>query len=406
MRTLCRAAFLLAALSSLSAAQPAAIPATPPSPADSSIKITLLTMGQGDQLWEFFGHNALWVRDPVTGIDSVYNWGVFDLHAEGFLPRFLRGEMLYTMDAATIQLTLAFYRYYNRRIWAQDLDLTPSEKREIADYIRWNSRPENRQYRYNYYLDNCSTRVRDIIDRALHGQLRAYLRGIETHRTYRDYSLTHMERAPVIMTGMNVGLGRSADVPLTADEASFLPAELMGYLKDFTVDGGKRRLVSREYVVSEAERAPEPTTAPVLWKPYLAIGLGVAALILALAFGLRSRHATATVVAIVAGVFGLVGLVILFLVGFTDHVAAHRNENMWMLNPIWLVVAVALPMLLVRRRGKVGRWFTLAGGALALCAVLMHVAGLSRQPNWDVIGLLLPSQLAMAALVIARRRAP
>ena len=252
-----RRALLLAALAvpSLTSAQPSTIPATPPSPADSSIRITLLTMGQGNQLWELFGHNALWVRDPVTGIDSVYNWGVFDLHAEGFLPRFLRGEMLYTMDAATMQLTLAFYRYYNRRIWAQDLAFTPSEKRENVDYIRWNSRPENRQYRYNYYLDNCSTRVRDIIDRALHGQLRAYLRGIQTNKTYRDYSLTDMAPQPLIMTGMDVGLGRSADVPLTADQAAFLPAQLMTYLKDFTVDGGTRRLVARDYVVSEAEFA-------------------------------------------------------------------------------------------------------------------------------------------------------
>ena len=103
-------------------------------------------------------------------------------------------------------------------------------------------------------------------------------------------------------------------------------------------------------------------------------------------------------VALVAGVFGLVGLVILFLVTFTDHVAAHHNENMWMLNPVWLVVAVALPMAVVRRRWTVARWVTLAAAALAVCAVLMHLVGLSRQPNWNVIALLLPAEIAMACV--------
>ena len=122
--------------------------------------------------------------------------------------------------------------------------------------------------------------------------------------------------------------------------------------------------------------------------------------VLVLWFGLHSRVATATVVAVLAGVIGIVGLIIFLLVTVTDHVAAHGNENMWMLNPIWLVVAVALPIALFKRRWKVARWATIAGAVVALGAVLMHLVGMSRQSNWDVIALLLPIQLAMAALVL------
>ena len=372
---------------------------------DSAVQITLLTMGQGDQLYELFGHNAIWVRDPVTGIDSVYNWGVFDFRSEGFLVRFLQGDMRYTMDAKTMDYTLRYYRYFNRRIWAQDLDLTPSEKRAVVDYIQWNSRPENRQYRYNYYLDNCSTRVRDIFDRVLGGQLRTYLRGIPTEQTYRSHSLRLMQSMPLLATGVDMALGRAMDIPLNGDQASFLPVELMNYVRNFKVDGGRRSLVAREYTFADANRGPEPANVPALWKWFLPIGLVLAAVILGLSFGLHSRIGTATVVAVLAGVIGLVGLIILLLVTVTDHVAAHGNENMWMLNPIWLVVAVALPVALLRQRWKVARWATLAGAAVSLGAVLMHLIGMSRQANWDVIALLLPVQLAMA-LVVLRYHAP
>ena len=367
---------------------------------DSAVQITLLTMGQGGQVYELFGHNAIWVRDPVTGIDSVYNWGVFDFRSEGFLVRFLQGDMRYTMDSQTMDYTLRYYRYFNRRIWAQELDLTPAEKRAVVDYIQWNSRPENRQYRYNYYLDNCSTRVRDILDRAVGGQLRTYLRTIPTDETYRSHSLRLMQSTPLLVTGVEMALGRSTDIPLNADQASFLPVEMMGYLRNFKLDGGKRPFVAREFMLSDAERGPEPAAAPALWKALLPIGLGLAALVLVLWFGLHSRVATATVVAVLAGVIGIVGLIIFLLVTVTDHVAAHGNENMWMLNPIWLVVAVALPIALFKRRWKVARWATIAGAVVALGAVLMHLGGMSRQSNWDVIALLLPIQLAMAALVL------
>jgi hypothetical protein len=359
-------------------------------------------MGQGDQVYELFGHNALWIHDPAVQNDTVYNWGVFDFNTPGFIPRFLRGDMRYMMAGESIQNTLLTYQYLRRRVWAMELDLTPAEKRALVDYVRWNARPENRQYRYDYYLDNCSTRVRDVIDRVLNGKLRTYLRGIPTQETYRSHSLRLMQGAPFLVTGVQMALGRPTDTPLTADQASFLPVQLMNYVKDFKVDG-KRPLILREFMLNDpVDRGPEPTTVPALWKWYLPIGLVIAALILALWFTLRARIATATIVAVAAGVIGIVGTIIVLLVTVTDHVAAHRNENLWLLNPIWLVVAVALPIALLRQRWKVARWATLAGAAVSLGAVLMHLVGMSHQPNWDVIALLLPPQLAMAAIAFRR----
>jgi hypothetical protein len=390
----------------LASAQGSLAPSRPPTlpPSDSSIRITLLTMGQGSQVYEMFGHNAIWVHDPVTRTDTAYNWGVFDFNTPGFIGRFLLGDMRYIMAGESMRNTLATYQYLNRRVWAQELDLTPAEKRALVDYIRWNARPENRQYRYDYYLDNCSTRVRDALDRVLGGSLRAYLKGIPTEETYRTHSLRLMQSAPLLVSGVQIALGRPTDTLLNADQASFLPVQFMDHVRNFKRDGGTRPLVSREYSLTDANRGPEPTTVPALWKGLLPIGLLLAAVILGLWFGMRARVPTAVVVAIVAGVIGVIGTILVLLVTITDHVAAHWNENLWMFNPLWLVVAVLLARAMLKQRwGPRTKWIVYVAAGLSVCALLMHLVGLSGQPNWDVIGLVLPGQLAMAAIVRSER---
>lgn len=376
-------------------------PSSQPEVSDSAIKITLLTMGQGSQVYELFGHNAIWVHDPSRSFDIVYNWGVFDFRTPGFLGRFLLGDMRYMMAGETLENTLRHYAYLNRQVWAQELNLTPAEKRQLVDYIRWNALPENAQYRYDYYLDNCSTRVRDAIDRVLGGQLRAYLRAIPTEESYRSHSLRLMQGDKLMVTGVEMALGRPTDVKVTADQASFLPVQLMQYVRGLKLDGGTRPLVAREYVMNEATRAPEAESLPAMWKALVPIGLLLGGLVFFLAVKLKSRRGLATMIAMLAGLFGLIGLIITLLVTITDHVAAHGNENMFMLNPLWLILAVAGPMLVLRGRAAgVARWTSIAAAGLALCAVAIHLFGMSRQPNWDVIGLLLPSQLAIAMVLI------
>ena len=142
-----------------------------PAPASQSavpgadLTVYLMTMGSGDKVWERFGHNAIRIVDASSGTDSVYNWGTFDFDQPNFLSRFLTGNTLYWMEGATIAETMAKYQYLNRSVWVQELDLTPAERAAVRDFIAWNARPENLYYRYDYYLDNCSTRVRDMIDR-------------------------------------------------------------------------------------------------------------------------------------------------------------------------------------------------------------------------------------------------
>ena len=120
----------------------AAVRAQTPLPSSSSpgdsLSISVLTMGQGEELWELFGHDAIWIHDAVTHTDSVYNWGVFDMSQPNFIPRFLQGLNLYTMDGESFDSVLRQYRSTDRTVWVQSLDLTAAQRVAVRDYIRWN----------------------------------------------------------------------------------------------------------------------------------------------------------------------------------------------------------------------------------------------------------------------------
>jgi hypothetical protein len=161
----------LAAAAADSGQQPAPHSAEP----GSELTISLVTMGPGRRVWERFGHNAIWVHDPIRGTDRQFNYGLFDFKQQNFLLRFIQGRMLYWMKGFDAGRYMQQYVLDDRSVWVQQLNLTPAERRRLRDFLEWNERPENRFYHYDYFRDNCSTRIRDAIDRVLDGRIRAQM---------------------------------------------------------------------------------------------------------------------------------------------------------------------------------------------------------------------------------------
>ena len=145
-------------------------------------------MGVGTRVWERFGHNAILVDDRQRGTRTAYNYGLFDFRQEDFLLRFIQGRMWYWMQGLDADAMVRSYVRDNRSVWVQELDLSPEERLALRDFLVWNERPENRHYRYDYYRDNCSTRVRDALDRVLNGRLRARTDSVATGTTYRFHT--------------------------------------------------------------------------------------------------------------------------------------------------------------------------------------------------------------------------
>lgn len=429
LRTLSRVIAALAitalplSLSAQRAGRPASLPAaidTPPLTRDAlqapgkDVTISLLTMGTGNEVWSLFGHDALLIHDNATGRDTVFNWGVFNFRQPNFLSRFLKGRMLYAMGGDSLDLLMYAYRYWNRSVVSQELDLTASQRDTVLSLIRLNAQPENINYRYDYFRDNCTTRVRDILDRALGGQLRAQSQK-PSGTTYRSQALRLMQVDLPIALGVDLGLGRTADRELTMWQVMFLPRQLHDFVATLKVrddsTGTMRPLVKGERVLYPGTRPPEPDATPSYGGWLLGAGIVFAGLFYvlgtrAIGGGRVARVSAAVVVGIWTIAAGLLGTVVTALWTITDHVFAHSNENVLLFNPLWLVLGVA--MIASLARGRIGPWsrrLAFAMSVMAALALVLHGVGFSQQQNLPIIGLVLPPALVLASLgKFARQR--
>jgi hypothetical protein len=394
-------ALSFAALSAeVASAQPSLPAATPPSP---TLQVFLVTMGEGQYYWEKFGHNALWFHDPAQGVDLAYNWGTFDFEEPGFLGRVLSGNMRYWVDAVPSRLLFDYYRYYDRSIVLQRLNLTPVQAAQALAYSRWNALEDNKYYSYDYFRDNCSTRVRDVIDRALGGDLRRATDTMRTAHTYRGESVRLVDDMKLTQLGINAALGQPSDQPLSVWEDMFVPARMQQALSDLSVAGpgsAPVRVVAEERVLYESRSHAARSDAPSLAPSYLVAGAAIALTILAGALFAERRRLWDIVFRVEATAWaaltGLLGLLILLAWLTTQHVFWYRNENLLLLNPLALFLAVLIP--LSGRR----RWLRPAAICAVLVAMLAAIALILKgvpgfsQDNLAMICLVLPVHFAVA----------
>jgi hypothetical protein len=367
--------WLLALLAVLMSAGRARAQANVRTPGEQ-LEVYLMTMGPGDQVWERFGHNAVGIRDRATGADVVYNWGVFDFRQADFVPRFLRGEMRYSVEAYDARAVLAFYRDINRSVSVQELALTPAQRLALKEFVEWNALEANKHYRYDYFVDNCSTRARDALDKALGGLLRRQFEGSGSGRSFRDEA-RRLADADVLYTGIDMGLGAPSDREMTRHEALFIPMRLRDALREVQVpdsSGGTRPLVASERELFRAARPAELSAPANHQGRYALIGLALTS-VLALLARFSPRVERAAAVAWCA-LCGLLGLLLVLLWGFTQHIWAYQNMNLLFLNPLWWGLA-----WIVWRRGALQARARAFVGVVGVLALIGIVLGLLRTPQ-------------------------
>lgn len=364
-------------------------------PSQDGLRIGVATMQPGEVFWERFGHDAIVVDDPASPSGPTsYNFGFFDLGEDGFIGRFIRGEMEYQLVALPLEQDLAYYRQTGRGVSLQWLDLDPAQARGLADALAENALPENARYRYDYFTDNCATRVRDAIDRALGGQLRRQLQSRSLGNTYRSESVRLASPAGWMWLGFDVGLGPYADRPLSRWEDAFVPMHLADGLRQARRADG-RPLVLREQTLLPHRIAPEPVPAPRRWLPWLVAGLALAA---AVAWLGRRRERPVLWIAAPAWIAcTLLGAVMLFLWTATVHRAGWANHNLLLFNPLCLLLLPgAWRIARGRNPGRVFRavlWLVVACG---VAAVMLLWLQMQPQRNAPWIGLLVPLHAALA----------
>lgn len=296
-------------------------------------RVSLVTCAPGQELYEAFGHTAIRISDPMLGFDAVYNYGTFNFDQPNFYGNFVMGRSLYMLDVNRYSNFVRAYEYYNRSVREQFLNMTLEERQALFDKLTWNAKKENREYLYDYFFDNCSTRPRDIIMEAMGGKLgfdTAFL-GNERLSIRQLTDLYIVREQPWGDLGIDLCLGAVIDQPATAMQYMFLPEKLEeAFDHAYVVRNGVQEplVVERTITFQQAPVVHEKSwfVPQVVFVGFLLIS---AVFLTIFRFAGRSTRIYDGLIFIVTSFLGWNGI---FLWFFTNHFSADNNWNiLWAL---------------------------------------------------------------------------
>ena len=296
---------------------------TPREKITDSIRISLLTCASGGEIYSLFGHTAIRYENFTRNIDAVFNYGMFNFNAPNFILRFALGETDYQLGATNYEHFVAEYNYLGRDVWQQTLNLTPDEKEHLFNLLQENYRPENREYRYNFFYDNCATRPRDQIEKAIDGSLQ-YADNMTDNNTgvsFRDLLHKYSEGHPWSRFGMDMCMGSEADKPINRRLMMFVPFYVQEYFNTAQIidkEGKARPLISSEEKIVETglTAADHRSSGITPMQSALLLFILVTA---ATIYGIRRRKTLWGLDLILFFCAGIAGCILAFLALFSQH---------------------------------------------------------------------------------------
>lgn len=350
-----------------------------------SATASVLTCGAGDDFYTTFGHSAVRITDPELGIDYVYNYGTFDFGTPNFYWKFMRGKLDYKLARTTYQRFIAEYQYEGRAVFEQQLGMEWGQLQNLYLLLETNLLPEYRYYKYDFFRDNCATRVRDVVYSAW--AMDTLLQRQAPLRSYRRLIADNLrDTLEWWRLGIDLLFGLPADHRCDANERMFLPFEMMAEYAETGTEGiwtGPGLVEDTRQLLAEERQPLKPSFPPVA---VFALLLTVVALLM------WRRRWPRWADRVLFTIAGLVGLFLLFMWFGTDHYCTKWNLNILWVSPLLILIAIRL-----ERSPKWALWFQLACFAVALVWVV--VCGLSPA----LIPLILTLALRVGALLYTPR---
>lgn len=306
-------------------------------------EISIITIGPGKQLYDSFGHNAIRVSDPSNGKDLAFNYGTFDFNTPNFYIKFGQGKLPYALSVSTYDGFLRNYIAEKRWIKQQKLDLTYGEKIAIFEFLLNNAQPSNREYQYDFFLDNCATRIRDVLAVNLGSKLsyqdKQYAPFLYSFRELIQQRLHWNSWGSL---GIDIALGAVIDRTANPWEHQFLPDYVFESLKSATITRNNKTsaLIKKETTINNP--GPRARNTAFLLSPFfvfLVIALGIVYRTLRDSKQQKRSRWLDTVLFFVTGIVGVL-LLVLWLA--TDHTATINNYNILWAFPVNLIFCTLL----------------------------------------------------------------
>ncbi len=293
-------------------------------------KISLLTVGTGEDLAAKFGHSAIRFQDPILGIDEVYGYGTYDFEDPNFYLNFTRGKLSYTISRMPFNYFKRSYEFEKRWVKEQELLLNLDQRKEIVRFLENNLLPKNRKYKYDFLFDNCATRIPEVFEKTLGDALQFDNSYLQKHYTFRELIHQNLSLNSWSNFGIDLALGAVIDKKATTYEHMFLPLYVYRQMLHTTIN--EVPFVKQETVVLDIQPNKEDTLfilTPVFWLVLLLLMVTYYTL-----KDYKGKRRTHWLDVLLFGVTGLAGIVILFLWFFTDHDATKLNFNiLWAFAP-------------------------------------------------------------------------
>ena len=304
-------------------------------------EVSLLTADPGTELYSSFGHSAIRMREiGPEGRDLVFNFGTFDFDTPNFYGKFATGKLNYMLSVATYDRFIIEYDYYKRGRREQVLDLNQEQKDFLLQHLDAQYDPSRRFYKYDFFYNNCATKIRDAFDIAIGDQL-VWSDSIAEEKTFRNLIDEFVLPLPWADFGIDLALGAVIDRPATELEKQFLPTYMEQAFANATIveNGVSRPLVKQSRVLLEypKEAAQQPLLNPTVVFWLLAVVFAVLTL-----YGFKKGKLMKGLDVAFFGVLGILGVVVTFLWFFTDHSATLWNWNILWAFPGHLVLVWGL----------------------------------------------------------------
>lgn len=334
-------------------------------------EISVLTIGPGTSLNDAFGHNGIRVKTPYS--DVVYDYGRFPFNDPNFYLNFARGKLLYSQGYSNTYSVIDFYKNQNRSIREQVLDFTTKEKQDMHAFLETNALPQNKEYLYDFFYDNCATKIRDVAEEITNNNIR--FNAIETldKSTFRDLIQQNLYWNSWGSFGIDIALGSIIDQQATQYQYMFLPKYIHSFFETASLKSTNTPLVKQSNIIySKTEEKQEQN---FFSSPIFILGL-LGAFILFITYNDHKKGNRSTWLDF--GIFfltGSIGVLILLLWFATDHTATANNYNL-----LW---AFALNVFVIGQvlKTQPKTWFTkyIKLLIILLCLLLFHwIAGVQR----------------------------